>query len=205
MYAFKSTAVIITITSGCLIFSVYYEMVAALLLILGIGAMGELSIAGTILLEYCPPSKRKYLTLLSIFSGVGIMLIAIVALLVVIFNTSSINDWRYIVGFGFLLEVVSLIFRFFMVETPAFCISKGNYERAEKILSMISLRNTGSEYVFGENDLGISELHEGNQSSINEGNSESLLSKHSRQQIVRLICEPKFLRIISIYSSVWFI
>ena len=202
MYAFKSTAVIITITSGCLIFSVYYEMVAALLLILGIGMMGELSVAGTVFFEYCPPSKRKYLTLLSLFSGVGVMSIAIVALLVVIFNTSSINDWRYIVGFGFLLEVVSLIFRFFMVETPAFCISKGNYERAEKILSMISLRNTGSEYAFGENDLRISELYEGNQSSINEGNSESLLSKHSRQQIARLICEPKFLRIVSIYSAV---
>ena len=205
MYAFKTTAVVITVTSFCLIFSVYYEMVAALLLILGIGMMGELSIAGTVFFEYCPPSKRRYLTYLSLFSGVGASLIAVVALVVVIFNTSSINDWRYIVGFSFLLEVVSLFFRFFMVETPAFCISKGNFDRAEKILSMISVKNTGSQFAFAEDDLRISQLYEGDKSSINDEKNSSLLSKQSRKKLAKLICDRKFLKVSSIYSSVWFI
>ena len=202
MYAFKNTVLIGCISSLCLALSVSYEMVACFLFFLGFGMIGELIIAGTVFFEFCPPAKRRYLTLMSAMLGSGGTILALTALIIALTNTSPINDWRFIVAFGFVCEVLSLIFRYFMIETPAFCISKGNFERAEKILNIISVKNTGKEFKFDETDVRLSQLYEAKRSSIMTGEHESLLGTAPNKLLLKEMCKPKFLKIVIILSIV---
>ena len=177
-------------------------MVAAFLFVLGIGESGEVPIGGTVFFEFCPPGKRFYMTMLSLFFGVGSTTIAVLALCVALLNNTYIYDWRFIVAFGFICEAVSLIFRYFMIETPAFHISKGNFENAESILNIISLKNTGKEFSYNDKDMLKSGLFELD-SSINERNKESLLNK--KPLLIKQICKKKFIKLSAILSTVYFI
>ena len=202
MYAFKNTALVSTIASICLVFSVNYQMVAACLFVLGAGIIGELTVGSTVFFEFCPPSHRKYLSLLSVFTGMGGVSISITALIIAITNSSSINDWRYIVGYGTICEVVTFIFRYFMTETPVFYVSKGNYEKAQQVLNMISLKNSGKEFVFNDDDLRLSGIYEIENKSVNSQRNESLLGKESRNSFWKNICVAKFLKTCSNLSLV---
>ena len=205
MYAFKNTALIASISSIALIFSLNYQMVAGCLFALGFGIIGELTVGGTIFFEFCPPSRRKYLSIQSVFSGVGGLSLSIVALLIAIVNSSPINDWRYVVGYGCICEIITLIFRYFMTETPVFCVSKGKYEKAEQILNKISMMNSGKEFAFHEDDARLSGIYEIEKSSINAGNHDSLLIKQPKRLSWKSLCQPKFMKTCLNLSMVYYI
>ena len=70
------------------------------------------------------------------------------------------------------------IFRFYLPETPAFYISKGNIKGAEKVLNIISIKNTGKEFTFIELDANLSDIYELSKSSmINTENSKPTSEK----------------------------
>jgi putative MFS transporter len=148
MYAFKTTVVIATIFSLILTVSIHPAMSAVCLFFLGVGMGGELSLGGTVFCEFCPPSKLYYLTRMAVFWGLGGTFSALIALIVVITNTSPISSWRYIVGSGFVVEVICMIFRFSLEETPAFCQESGQVHRMENILNNVSKENTSNQLVF---------------------------------------------------------
>ena len=198
MHAFKTTVLLATIASLGLVFSPNYQIVAACLCVLAIGESGELILGGTVFFEFCPPSQRSHMTMLSLFFGLGAISIAIVALFVALFNNTYIYDWRFIIGFGCISEVFSLVFRYFMIETPAYYVSKGHFEKAEKVLNIISLKNTGKEFSFDDKDMSKSGIYEFN-SSINE-NKESLLNR--KPALVITICKKKFIKVSAILSAV---
>lgn len=143
MYAFKPSAVIVSIGSLLLVFSPNFFIVTIALSLLGFGMAGELTLGGTVFCEFCPPSKRYYMTLLSLFISIGSIAVTLVALLVSLLNTSEIYNWRIIVAIGVLIEISAMIFRFFMDETPAFLISQNRQIEADNLLNIISLKNTG--------------------------------------------------------------
>lgn len=149
MYSFKSTVVLSTICSLCLLFSFNYLMVGGFLLLLGAGMGGELSLGGTVFCEFCPPSKLYYLTVMAIFWGAGGTYVALAAFLTSLTNTTSISNWRFIVASGCLIEIGCLVFRFSLQETPAYCLEKGQIEKAEKVLNEISMENTSKSFLFG--------------------------------------------------------
>jgi putative MFS transporter len=148
MYAFKTTVVIATIFSLILTVSVHPAMSAICLFFLGAGMGGELSLGGTVFCEFCPPSKLYYLTRMATFWGAGGTLSALVALIVVLTNNTGISSWRFIVGSAFVVELLCMIFRFSLEETPAFCQESGQVNRMENILNNVSKENTSNELVF---------------------------------------------------------
>lgn len=143
MHAFKSTIIVVTLASFLLTFSPNYYVMSAALAILGTGMAGEISLAGTVFYEFCPPSKRWYMTLMSLFLSFGSILVSLVAYLVSLFNKTGYYNWRIIVAIGAFLEILSMIFRFFMQETPAFLIAQNKQSAADNVLNTISLKNTG--------------------------------------------------------------
>ena len=202
MYGFKNTVLIATISSVCLLFSINYQMVCGSLFLLGLGISGEISLAGTVFMEYCPPTKRYYITLMSLFLGLGANVVASIALLVSIFNNTIIYSWRYIIGFGVICEAVSLFFRYFMKETPAFYAMKGDLKEAEKILNLISWKNNNKEFVFEENQE-QSALYEfsGSFFALAQENPDDD-SKFSTIYLLKQLCKGKLLRATVILSMV---
>ena len=146
MHAFKNTVILASAAALCLLFSLDYSMVCVSLLFLGMGMGGELALGGTVFCEFCPPSKMYYLTIMAIFWGAGGTYTALAAFIVSLSNTTAIYNWRFIVGACCVVEFMCLGFRFFMKETPEYCMQKGQIEKAEKILDFISRQNSGKEY-----------------------------------------------------------
>lgn len=146
MYSFKTTVLIALISSLTLTFSMSLYMSAGALFLIGLGMGGELCLAGTVFCEFCPPSKMHYLTTMAIFWGIGSTFTAIVAYIITIKNTTEYQEWRFIVGISCIYELICFIFRLFMLETPAYCLSQGRVEDAENVLNTISLQNTGEPF-----------------------------------------------------------
>ena len=136
-----------------LVFSAHPFMVAGSLLLIGFGCGGEVSLAGIVFIEFCPPSKRYLMTFMALFWGIGATSTAAIALAVSLTNNTDIYDWRYICGCGACIEICCFITRFFLIETPAYCASKGDNVRAEQILNIISLQNTGKEFILADLEL----------------------------------------------------
>lgn len=201
MHAFKNTILVAAISSIGLVFSPHCEIVAICLFFLAIGQAGEISLGGTVFLEFCPPSKRYYLTMMSLFLGLGAVSITLVGYLVVLMNSTNIHDWRYIIGFGSAVEVILLGLRFSMMETPAFCAGAGDYARAEKILNIISLRNTGKEFIFNNEELQAM-MPESENSNYNLELSQPLLINDSGATLLKEVCKRDFLKVSAIISTV---
>ncbi|OMJ67349.1 hypothetical protein SteCoe_35510 [Stentor coeruleus] len=143
--AFKTTAIIASAASVLLTFAPDPYVVGAGLFAMGFGLAGEISLGGTVFYEYCPPSKRYYMTLMSAFLSFGAITVTTIALLVSLYNTTGYHNWRVIVAIGSVIEIISMFFRFFMHETPAFLITQNKQSAADKILNIVSLKNTGKE------------------------------------------------------------
>lgn len=148
MYSFKTTVCISALFSFFLMFSFNPIMTGLLLLLLGSGMGGELSLGNTVFYEYCPPSKIYYLTGMAIFWAAGGTFSALIALITILTNNSGISSWRIIVGCGFAIEVFCMSFRFSLEETPAYCECSGQIERMKTVLNNISKQNTGKELKF---------------------------------------------------------
>lgn len=141
MKAFKNTALVASI--GSIILTLSPNPFVGGLYVLGFGLAGEMAIRGIVFYEFCPPSKRYYITLLSLFLSIGSTSTTVIALLVSLLNSTPFYNWRIIVAVASVLEILTMIFRFFMHETPAFLISQNKQSVANRLLSTISMINTG--------------------------------------------------------------
>lgn len=195
MYAFKTTVIIATIFSLILTVSVHPVMTAFCLFFLGAGMGGELSLGGTVFCEFCPPSKLYYLTRMALFWGLGGTLSALIALITTITNNTSISDWRYIVGSGFIIEVICLCFRFLLEETPAFCQESGQLQRMEGVLTNVARKNTNVDIVFDER------LRSTNKESITS--IEQIRDTNSLQLIKKLFVGGN-LKLVLVYGLVFY-
>ncbi|OMJ94785.1 hypothetical protein SteCoe_1965 [Stentor coeruleus] len=146
MYSFKTTVLIALISSIVLTFSLNLYMSSGALFLIGLGMGGELCLAGTVFCEFCPRSKMHYLATLAIFWSVGSTFTAIVAYVIALENTTEISEWRIIVAVSCIYELISFVFRLFMLETPSFLLSIGRVEETESVLNTISLQNTGEPF-----------------------------------------------------------
>lgn len=82
MYSFKRTIIIAVLGNLALIFCYNYYMMLPLMLIIGFSIGGEISLGGTIVNEYVPPSKEQALTFLTIFWWFGAQITAIIVLII---------------------------------------------------------------------------------------------------------------------------
>jgi MFS family permease len=164
MLAFKCSILLVSVSSVSLLLSFHPYYIAGSLFVLGIGAGAELSLGSIVFYEFCPPSKRYYLAYLVGSWGIGGGILYGAAL-IVSFTNNTVYGWRYSVGCGCILSIISLFFRYFIIETPAYCIAKGYYKQAEDTLSLISLQNTGKTFKFEDFDEAINSCNENLQES----------------------------------------
>ena len=136
------------IASVCLVLSQNAYMVSVSLFCLGFSMAGDLSLSGTVFCEFCPPTKRYLLTMLSLFLSFGAISTSVIALVVVYFNNTGIENWRVIAGSICIVALLNFILRFNIQETPAYLYGNKNTIEAEKVLNVISLRNFKKEFMF---------------------------------------------------------
>ena len=196
MYSFKNTVVVANVAAICLLFSTSYIMAGISLLILGLGMGGELCVAGTVFCEFCPPSRLYYLTLMAVFWSGGGIYAALSGLIVSLSNTSSISNWRFIVGCGCLLEIICLSLRYFMDETPAYYLNREQINRAEEILDKISMQNTNKHFYFDASLKLKASATDINANNIESPNSWKLIGK---------LFEGNILKTTIMLGIVWFI
>lgn len=151
MYAFKTTVCLTALFSLILVFAVNQYMMDVCLFFIGIGAGGELALGGTVFYEFCPPSKAYYLTRMGVFWGLGGSLSALIALITIMTNKTSISTWRFIVASTFLIELFCAYYRFYLQETPAYCESSGQITKMELILNSVSRSNNHCDLIFDIN------------------------------------------------------
>jgi MFS family permease len=157
-------SVSLSLASGVLLLCSFHTYMAAIsLFLLGFCLSAEASLAGTVLFEYCPPSKRYYMSTLTLFFSLGSALSALAALIVHLVNSTSLYDWRLIVLFACSIEIVLLILRIFLRETPAYLCHKENFKQAEETLDKISLKNGGKGF-----NIGKYEMNKNGKNRINE-------------------------------------
>lgn len=147
MYAFKSSVCISALFSLCLAFPSNSTTAGLLLLLLGAGIGGELSLSIKVLYEFCPPSEIEYLFGLALFWSAGLVLSAFMGI-IIIWTSDLISSWRMVLKVGFAIEIFCMTFRFLLEETPGYCESSGQISKMKDVLNNISIQNTGKEYKF---------------------------------------------------------
>jgi MFS family permease len=199
MYAFKTCIIVVSAASILLTFSPNFYVVSTALTILGFGIAGELSLPSTVFYEFCPPSKRFYITLMTLFQGFGAILVSLIAYLVSLFNYTGIYNWRIIVAVGAVVGIISMIFRFFMHETPAFLITQNKQVAADDVLNIISLKNTGE--VLGKNESSSSL----NPNEFTQEVEETPKEIENISENVARLFKPPLLKVTIVLSLVYFI
>jgi MFS family permease len=123
-------------------------MVASGIFLLGVSNAGELTLSPTIFCEFCPPSKRYYLVMLSLFLSLGAVCVTGIALLVVLFNQTGFFTWRILAFALVFVQVGTVILKFSLDESPGYLCRVKEMRKAEEILNKISIRNKGITFEF---------------------------------------------------------
>ncbi|CAG9315000.1 naiP_2 [Blepharisma stoltei] len=147
MFSFKKSLLIVVIFSLFMIFSFSLVLFIICAFIIGIGVSGELVVSGVVFKEFCPPKNSGYVTALSSFFGMGGAFVALICVLVELFNYSEIANWRLIISFIFFYDLLIFIYRLDMDDTPSYYFAKGSKENSEKILKKIAAVNGKDEAV----------------------------------------------------------
>ena len=123
--------------------------------ILGFSMAGEVNLTTTIICEFCPPSKRFFLTSLSLFFSFGAIMSCFLALLIELANMSDIPNWRLIIGCLCFIQLGNCISRVWIDETPVFLFESNKIKEAEFTLNKISKINKKQTFSFDNHDLEI--------------------------------------------------
>lgn len=143
MFSFKKTLLLCGVAGCVAALSYDFPMLCALAFVVGLGIGGDISVDGTVFIEFCPKSDRHMLTLMSFVCVLGSILVPAVALLYTV-TTHSYWTWRYTMG---TVAVLNLIFgglRWKCMETPHFYVTQGKIDRANDILRRVSDLNRKS-------------------------------------------------------------
>lgn len=148
------------IASVCLTFSLHPFMVAGSFFILGFSMAGEVSLTSSVVCEFCPPTKRYLLTLLSLFFSFGALTSSIIALIVQQLNNSGLYSWRVIVGALSIIQLLNSLARLWIKETPAYLYGIKKTKEAEEILNTISLANKNTKFTFTSLDSVLTQYNQ---------------------------------------------
>jgi MFS family permease len=185
---FKSSVFITALFSAVLLCSVNPYMMTVAYFFIGIGGGGENALGNVIFIEFCPPSKRDYLSLLGLFWGAGGCLDAGISVIVAATNNTYIYDWRYIIATDCFIKCLATAFRLYMIESPTYYLSKGEVDKALVVFNRISVENRGKEFSLTE----LESLRTTNESIEQEKNKNSvreLISQlFSKKHIIKAIC-----------------
>ncbi|WP_087724799.1 MFS transporter [Pandoraea sp. PE-S2T-3] len=121
-----------------------YSMLAAGRFIVGFGLGGEISIAVTMLAEFCS-SRFRGVAVGAINvagGGLGNMLAPAFGLAVFAFFPGP-DSWRWLFGCLVLPAFFVLLYRRFIPETPRFLFSKGRVEEANRVLNILASGKLG--------------------------------------------------------------
>eukprot|EP01135_Chromosphaera_perkinsii_P012245 Nk52_evm16s2622 gene=Nk52_evmTU16s2622 len=129
-------------------FSVNIYMFSVLMVVLGFGIGGNLPIDGSYFAEFMPMAQRgKMLVLLSVFWSFGSVLTSGLSLLIIppyscdgdvsVCPSSENRGWRYFFVVLGILNVLFVLLRLGMPESPTYLMSKGRRESAALILNKI--------------------------------------------------------------------
>ncbi|QHE94237.1 MFS transporter [Pandoraea fibrosis] len=121
-----------------------YTMLAAGRFIVGFGLGGEISIAVTMLAEFCS-SRFRGVAVGAINvagGGLGNMLAPAFGLAVFAFFPGP-DSWRWLFGCLVLPAFFVLLYRRFIPETPRFLLSKGRVEDANRVLNILASGKLG--------------------------------------------------------------
>ena len=116
--------------------------------LLGFSMAGEVNLTSIVISEFCPPTKRHVLTLLSLFFSFEAILASSVALLVEIFNQSGMNSLRLIIACLCGLQFAVLVTRMWIEETSVYLFEAKKADEAEEILNHILKLNIGKVFSF---------------------------------------------------------
>lgn len=145
---YRLSSLLAFISSVILAFAVHPFMMILGLFSLGFSMAGEVNLTSTIICEFCPPSKRYVLTLLSLFFSLGAILASVIAFVVELLNESEIFSWRIIVGCLCVLQFGGLIGRMWIDETPVFLFESKKIKEAEETLNNIANHNEKGNFSF---------------------------------------------------------
>lgn len=127
-----------------------YTMLAAGRFIVGFGLGGEISIAVTMLAEFCS-SRFRGVAVGAINvagGGLGNMLAPGFGLAVFAFFPGP-DSWRWLFGCLVLPAFFVLLYRRFIPETPRFLLSKGRVEEANRVLNILASGKLGKSAAGG--------------------------------------------------------
>jgi len=138
MFSFKKTLFLCGVTGCIAAFSYDFPMLCVLAFIVGIGIGGDISVDGTVFIEFCPKADRHMLTLMSFVCVLGSILVPAVAFVYTVATNSDYWTWRYTMVTVSVLNLVFGLLRWKCMETPHFYVTQGKLESANAILRRLS-------------------------------------------------------------------
>lgn len=130
---FAATLLMYSVATGLCAMAESYESLLLLRFLVGFGLGGELPVAATLVTEYCPPDKRgRFVVLLESFWGVGWLLAALIAYLVI-----PHYGWQAAFLIGSVPALYAFVIRLAAPESVRYLLDAGRVEEAHAIVSKI--------------------------------------------------------------------
>ncbi|GAB5357443.1 hypothetical protein AAMO2058_000375200 [Amorphochlora amoebiformis] len=149
--AFNVTLLIAGLAGLIAAVSASFYMLVGVYLVIGFGVGGNLPVDGAMFAEFTPKVERgKLMVLLSVFWSMGGFLVALIAWVVIPHNSCASTDgchwrgnmgWRYVIGIFGGINLLSMLTRAGLPETPAFLIQSGDVEGAKEVLRRMARSN----------------------------------------------------------------
>eukprot|EP00358_Blepharisma_japonicum_P001065 CAMPEP_0202948918 /NCGR_PEP_ID=MMETSP1395-20130829/14770_1 /ASSEMBLY_ACC=CAM_ASM_000871 /TAXON_ID=5961 /ORGANISM="Blepharisma japonicum, Strain Stock R1072" /LENGTH=414 /DNA_ID=CAMNT_0049651471 /DNA_START=88 /DNA_END=1332 /DNA_ORIENTATION=- len=128
-YIFKKIIIVTTISALLLICSMNYVMVLIAVFFIGLGTGGDIICAPTMIIESVPPSKKGRIALMNMGYCLGPLLTQLVSILLTLYWDQSIMErWRIMAIIIFIITLIVLVIRQFILESPIFLYGNRNTE-----------------------------------------------------------------------------
>lgn len=171
---YLSSSILAFIASLIITLSFHFYMAVTGFFFLGVSMSFEVNLTPTIISEFIPPTKRFVLTAISISFSIGSFLVCVIALIVELSNRTSISNWRFINGFLTILQLINIVPRFWIQETPEFLFKSNKIQEAENVLNKISIANKKKRFSFES-------LETNEQVVYNEDNDEQVETRSNKE------------------------
>lgn len=144
-YVFKKTILLVTLATLTLTVSTSYYLILAMLIPIGIGLGGEMTLYGAVMIESTPPSRKGVVSLLTLSGCAGVAIFVSMAIALELMWNLDIARWRVM---NFVMSIFVLVaygLRFQMLESPIYLYEQGNPEYRD-VLYKIAEFNSKSNY-----------------------------------------------------------
>ncbi|CAG9321158.1 unnamed protein product [Blepharisma stoltei] len=140
-FAMKIDSIVIVFSCFIIIFSENYIGLTILLFFFGFGVIGHLALISVTFKEFCPTENLNLMPRLNLGAPSGGVIFCLAAVLIEIFNSQYIENWKMIAIINFFCNLIISILKIDMDETPGFLVVHKKYSKAEEILKKIQTYN----------------------------------------------------------------